>query len=467
MSAHQVRCGGKASDGLPPFYLSARGSHRLLAVVVLLFGLLTLLPATASAQMGDPPPRNIEREAPDREPVILETRTLSNGVTSTLFEVPTAADAYIASGRPDQNFGDEALFLGYNVGDFAAQRILLRFDVESFIPANAVIHDADIRLRLSFAAPSDDTPMATLLWHLAPDWTEDEVAWNTEPAWGETRDDTTEVSTAMAWYSWDVTHLVDDWLDGTHPNYGVIIIGDEEIQERERAFYARETDYFPRLVVEYTVSDDNEPPMVTVDALPTYSRRSFTVRWNGFDQGDAGIAYYDVQYRVDGGVWTDWLTKTTMTEAEFVGEDGRFYEFRARGVDDVGNVEPWDDAEAGTTVDSRSPTSTVDDLPTITKATDFTVSWSGQDAGSGLQYYNVYYRFNDGPWTPWLEQTLATDSVFNDAEDGVYAFEVWAVDNLGQRETFFRDAEASTIVDVEPPFVVPRLWMPLIYGGGD
>lgn len=446
----------------------------LLGIVCLLTGVLVLLRGAAYAQETEPPPRDIEREAPEREPVILETRILSSGIQATLFEVPAAADAYIASGRPNQNFEDDALFLGYNaVGDqFGAQRILLRFDVDSFIPENAVIHNADLRLRLNFATPSDDTPMPTLLRRLASDWTEDEVTWNTEPTWAEIRDDTTEVSAVLAWYSWDITTLVDDWLDGTHPNYGVEIIGDEDIQERERTFYSRETptDYFPRLVIEYTVSDDSQPPIVTVDDLPSYSRRSFTVSWDGFDQGDAGIAYYDVQYRVDGDPWTDWLTGTTMTEAEFVGEDGRFYEFRARGVDDVGNTEDFAAPEAGTTVDNRPPTSTVDDLPALVQPAGlpytFTVSWTGMDAGSGIQHYNVYYRFNDGLWTLWQDQTMLTSATFEATQDGVYGFEVWAVDNLGQRETFFREAEASTIVDAEPPYVVPRIWMPLIFGGG-
>ena len=179
------------------------------------------------------------------------------------------------------------------------------------------------------------------------------------------------------------------------------------------------------------------------------------------------MAYYDVQVRVDGGAWTDWRMETAAMQAEFVGEDGRRYEFRARGVDEVGNEEPFGGAEAGTMVDNRSPTSTVDELPAITRSTDFTVSWTGADAGSGIQYYNVYYRYDGGPWTPWQEETLTTESVFNDAQDGAYAFEVWAVDNLGQRETFFREAEAGTIVDVEPPFIVPRVWLPLVFGGSD
>jgi hypothetical protein len=83
----------------------------VLGAVFVLLGIWLLGQSAAFAQDSDPPipPRGIERDAPDREPVVLETRTLSNGVTSTLSEVPAAADTYIASGRPNQNFGADSL----------------------------------------------------------------------------------------------------------------------------------------------------------------------------------------------------------------------------------------------------------------------------------------------------------------------------------------------------------------------
>lgn len=440
---------------------------------IFLIGLLLTLTLTSTqtstmlALEPTPPPRGIERDAPERTPVVRETRTLSNGVTSTLLEIPTEADTYIASERPNQNFGTDALYLGYNlVGDhFGAQRILIRFDVENALPDGAVIHDADLRLRLSFAAPGDDAPMPTVLRRLASGWTEDNITWATQPTWGEIHEDETEISTAEAWYGWDITELVSEWLNGTYDNHGVEIIGDERVQERERAFYSREADtYYPRLVVDYTVIDDNQPPIVTVDALPDYSPRSFTVSWSGSDQGEAGIAYYDVQYRVDDGDWTNWKTRTTATQAEFTnGENGRFYEFQARGVDDVGNTEEFDAPEASTTVDNQPPTSTVDPLPGITSTDDITVTWSGTDhGGAGIRHYDVRYRFNNGAWMTWQYQTTATSATLNNAEDGVYEFEVRATDELGQQEMFLDQAEAETAVDADPPYITPRVWLPLL-----
>jgi hypothetical protein len=51
------------------------------------------------------------------------------------------------------------------------------------------------------------------------------------------------------------------------------------------------------------------------------------------------------------------------------------------------------------------------------------------------------------------------------ADDGVYEFEARAVDNAGRIEMFTGQPEAAIAVDVEPPFVVPRQRLPVIFRG--
>lgn len=413
-----------------------------------------------------PPPRNTDRAAPERTPEILAQTEQPDGV-NTIIAIPASADAYIASGRPNDNFGSDALFLGYNLAggnNYAAQRSLLRFDVENNVPDGAIINNATLRVYLSFSSPDDDAPMGTVLRRLASPWDEANVTWNTEPVWTDV-DDTVYVGSDLTWYEWDMTELVENWKTAVYPNDGVEIIGDETVQQRERAFYSRETttSLYPILVVDYFLSNDQEPPSVTVNALPEYSPRIFTVSWTGTDPGGSGLDYYDVQVRVDGGDWQTWLAGTTVSEADYgAGENGRLYQFRARGVDNAGNVEPFGDAEAQTTVDSQPPISTINPLPALTNNTSFTVSWTGSDSVTGIDYYDVQYRFNDTAWALWLPQTGATSANLNNAADGVYAFEVRAVDNMGHVEPFANVAEASIIVDNQAPFVEPQVWLPLI-----
>ena len=444
-------------------------------LIIWLMGIMLLPTSSAlevAAQGGDDegpePPRLVAREAPARETRILERTVLANGATNTIIELPAEADAYIASEWPNQNFGAESLFLGYNLAgadNFGAERMLLYFDVQGNVPEGVVINEARLNLHLNFSSPQDDEPMGTILRRLCSTWSETEVTWNREPVWHEIRSEAEVGSIVDVWYEWEITTLVEDWVEATYPNHGVEIIGDEAVQQRERAFDSRETtnEFYPRLVVDYTDYADDQPPDVAVDPLPAFVDRDFTVAWSGDDAGGTGIASYDVQYRVDGGDWADWIEDATYTSAVFAaGEDGRFYEFRARGEDRAGNIETYGAPEASTTVDARPPTAVVEPLPTITGSTSFTVSWTGHDDGSGIQYYDVRYRYNDGNWHLWQDQTIGTSTAFNAMDDGLYEFEARAVDNVGAQEDFRGEAEASIIVDAVAPFVEPRVWIPLV-----
>ncbi len=411
------------------------------------------------------PPRDLDRAASPANVKILHQHQLLLGQASTTIQIPAAADVYIASERATYNFGDDALFLGYNLdGDrYGAERVFLYFDVLGAIPEDAIIEEARLVLHVSYANPAADASMGSVLRRVASDWDEYALTWQTEPTWGEIRA-SAEVGVADTESVWVITDLVSDWLEGTHPNYGVEIIGDERVQQRERAFFAREATsaYTPHLIVEYTTTSDTHPPQVSVEALSPYSPRHFEVAWSGDDEGGAGIDYYDVQYRIDEGAWADWVTGVVYTSSVYTGREGRQYEFRARGVDRVGNIEVYGDAEAGTTVDSAPPSSHVHELPVLIRQDSFDVHWSGTDEVSGIHHYDVRYCYNSGDWIPWQQETLTTEATFTALEDGIYAFEVRAVDNRGLREPFRGEAEALAAVDFEPPFIVPRAWLPFV-----
>ena len=59
----------------------------------------------------------------------------------------------------------------------------------------------------------------------------------------------------------------------------------------------------------------------------------------------SSIAYYDLQYQVNGGDWQDLQTRIpgSQTTFNFLGEMGKSYDFRVRSVDLSGNVEPYPD----------------------------------------------------------------------------------------------------------------------------
>ena len=57
------------------------------------------------------------------------------------------------------------------------------------------------------------------------------------------------------------------------------------------------------------------------------------------------MAAYAVEFKDGDGGWTAWLTATTATATTFPGLPQHSYRFRARAIDQVGNLGDW--VEAG------------------------------------------------------------------------------------------------------------------------
>lgn len=509
--------------------------------------------------------------AAELEAVILEQKVLPYAI-QTLIEIPVSQDTYISSNKPNQNFGGaRELRVGFDqtASKDGALRAFLYFDVARYIPSRAVINHALLK---GYQFRHEDN--ASMLFrgrHLLDSWNENLVTWNShQPHWGSVTGETW-IPPVNGWIEHDLTPLVKEWHNGTHPNHGLFVQGDETPSlGRQRFFYSlnAQNGLYPRLLVDYTVSTDTTPPVATVHHLPAWSPSSFTVSWSGTDTGGSGLAYFDIQYNANGGYWTDWKRQMTRPSALFQGgQNGVHYQFRARGVDHAGNVQPWGAAQAQTTVDAIPPTATVQRLPQNTYTQAFYVFWSGSDnvGGSGLasfdveyrvdhgpwqplamgttqssahftggehdalyefrarardlagnvqsfdqspqawtylrinppvtkvtpfdphktsadsfvvswqvveiepalsiQHYDLRYRYNNEPWQPWLTGTQLTSATFTDlrAEDGVYAFEVRALDSANRLEEFKGVPEATILVDRYAPFVVPRAWLPVVH----
>jgi hypothetical protein len=206
----------------------------------------------------------------------------------------------------------------------------------------------------------------------------------------------------------------------------------------------------------------------------------FEVRWSGSDNA-SGIATYDVEYRESGGAWQAWLSNTTATSAQFTDAHNEVtYEFRARGVDNVGNVQPHSEtAQALTKVVFKPMAYVLPFSPPILRHTDpittsFTVEWAGFTApGTTISLYEVRYRFDNGSWRDWLS-TTSTSAQFElppadtvTGPDGIYCFEATATNSLGQSEEFTGAPEASIIIDRLPPYVTPKAYLPMVFSNGD
>ena len=102
------------------------------------------------------------------------------------------------------------------------QRMLIEFTDLSAIPSGATINSAKLGLYRYDFDPSGNQ-LTLDAYQITSSWAET-VTYSTQPTYNPVPESSTIVSgTSPGWYEWDITNLVQQWVDGSTPNYGVAI----------------------------------------------------------------------------------------------------------------------------------------------------------------------------------------------------------------------------------------------------
>ena len=102
------------------------------------------------------------------------------------------------------------------------QRILIEFTDLSAIPSGATINSAKLGLYRYDSDPSGN-PLTLDAYQITTPWAET-VTYSTQPLYNSISESSVTLSgTDPGWYEWDITNLVQQWIDGTAANYGVAI----------------------------------------------------------------------------------------------------------------------------------------------------------------------------------------------------------------------------------------------------
>jgi hypothetical protein len=142
----------------------------------------------------------------------------------------------------------------------------------------------------------------------------------------------------------------------------------------------------------WTNTIDIDAPRSSVQPLSSPSASTFSVQWAG-DDGDSGIARYDVYVSDDGGPFEKWQDGTSATQAEFTGQVQHTYRFHSVAIDKVGNLEDAPETpDAVTTVIEACPLATIAIRRTID---GITLTWEG--AGYRLQTSSDLRQWDDEP----------------------------------------------------------------------
>jgi hypothetical protein len=200
-------------------------------------------------------------------------------------------------------------------------------------------------------------------------------------------------------------------------------------------------------------------PSASVNPLPEFTLTStFLVTWGGTDNL-SGIKSYDVQWRELNGEWNWLIQNTPQTSFQATGVPNGTYQLRARATDNAGNVQPFDEPQAQTTVVSNAISRVLPfDPPVITSSSpvtdSFEVNWEGFSApGTNITKYEIWFQYANGAWQKWDEfpgtQTSATFEYLSmGLGDGIYYFESVATNSLDQVEPRTETREAQILVDL-------------------
>lgn len=153
-------------------------------------------------------------------------------------------DARVRSAAPNNNYAGTELVLRSITGNL--ERIFIHFTIPAYV---AIVTAAQFRIWLYSLSGG-----GSILFNrvIGEDWVENVITWNNQP-----ESSVTGVSANLwnddAWNTADVTSIVQDWVNGVYPNYGILLrFETEESGSNFRAFRAREIGGSePRLVIDY------------------------------------------------------------------------------------------------------------------------------------------------------------------------------------------------------------------------
>lgn len=186
-----------------------------------------------------------------------------------------AQDTYISEWYKNRNFASSpALFLGQYQQPGDSYRSLLQFDLNAIPPA-CTIEKAELKLNLYRNEVAGANTMLNV-HRLLNNWSQPEVNWENQPPFDYSSDVSLSISSneQAGPISINITHLARGWYDGSIPNSGLLLMGDET-ENALMAFSSKDYVYnseWPRLIVHFVdgILEDYQKEVITIPGCPEY-----------------------------------------------------------------------------------------------------------------------------------------------------------------------------------------------------
>ncbi|HEX2925892.1 MAG TPA: DNRLRE domain-containing protein [Ruminiclostridium sp.] len=175
---------------------------------------------------------------------------------SVITLIQTFEDTYINSAAPDINYNSSPVFWVGEQGSSTFYRTLIKFDL-SFIPVGSSIISSNLNLYMDYDASDVGLETTITPYAVIDSWDVSGVTWGTRSALNNfITGGSTNVS-IPGYYSFNVTELIDKWVNGGLTNNGMELKAEElELFENKRFVSSNESDpdkqaYKPVLVIQY------------------------------------------------------------------------------------------------------------------------------------------------------------------------------------------------------------------------
>ena len=379
--------------------------------------------------------------------IVLDEDPLRYGLYSsqscTLYAV---ADGYAWSGGTENPSGASSTADYLRVGFKTASgnyRTLIKFDLSS-IPTGATITSADLKLYYHAYGGAAGYPLDISVYRTTVDWNEGYLSWSKAENYNSFSYDTaTIIAGGGAGYkTWDITSLVQNWVDGTYSNYGILLRAPTQSGSTiYRQFRSKEYgSNVPKLVVTYTEIPDQPPdpptplsPGSSTEPGPEVDTLTPTLEWASVSNADYyALAISEYPYGPSHVIHNpQQLYGTSYTVPSGVLEHGRKYRWNMQAHNSAG----WSDisntlyfqtplAVQPPTVETWSATSVTETAATLNGVIT-------NDGGSSI----IERRFDWGT-TPscsdgWTNSVTVSGNSFSYRRTGlqpntVYYFRAWA-----------------------------------------
>jgi hypothetical protein len=413
------------------------------------------------------------------------TTDLSSGTISEVFGDVSGADytgvsqdTFINSGQPTTNYSSDPSIRTYTwPTDAVANRTIVKWDL-SAIPPTAIIKSATLSLFMYGYELTGGDAYYEISAHkiLNHDPIVASCTWNTYDgvdSWtggfdGGAQDLAISESTAVVdktfgYKSWNVTQMIQQWVNGPSTNFGLMLNADSTAASNSNRYFNStehsSPDQRPKLTITYIPPPaDTTAPVISNIQASSITDTTAVITWTTDELSDS-----EVQYGATAGSYPLSRNSTNLVTSHSVTltglNDDTTYYFRVGSSDGSGNGPTMSNELSFTTdptPDTTAPNISNVQVTSITETTAI-VSWTtNEPSDSEVQYDSVSRLWGSYPWGE-NDDTLVTShsiTLTGLEADTTYYFRVGSTDGSGNGPT--TSTEMSFTTEAVPSPIPPN-----------